>query len=442
MSISRSSSSRSVRTPERCWRLRNNPSRASQQLDCVDKLRGVELHHFAAFYKSSWRAYDWMWGRLDGAGWLVHILLDPRRILAVVENAPDMTPHGDRAKQFANRLRAELGLPAGLPADCLEVDLAFLDVAVGAAAGQPAQLGPLPRPGLAAASLLRMSCRSSPNASSPTADGCQPLTDPRFTHPTKAVASSHDGRSGARRLVSSCAKAKAGPTAIRTAESLGHQNHEARVRTAPSPVDAYAQELPDCPVRWETLAGQMHTAAFARTATKATAVSTAALSTAPETPTTLRSTLAGARSITRTGYLATQATGGNGWKTLLAGGRPGRGRHRSGHQSVIVVGVTGTIAALARPLPDRAGRLGDPSGPARVPLIAITAFAAIGSLALAWVRREIWGSNATNGLVPEHVLPWLRNSWWGGLAAPRRSARDRRAHQPGYPAATHQPAGQ
>ena len=36
---------------------------ASQQLDSVTKLRGVELHHFAAFYKSSWRAWDWMWGR-------------------------------------------------------------------------------------------------------------------------------------------------------------------------------------------------------------------------------------------------------------------------------------------------------------------------------------------------------------------------------------------
>ena len=52
----------------------------------MTKLRGVELHHFAAFYKSSWRAWDWMWGRLDGSGWLVHILLDPARILAVVEN--------------------------------------------------------------------------------------------------------------------------------------------------------------------------------------------------------------------------------------------------------------------------------------------------------------------------------------------------------------------
>ncbi|MCY0610801.1 DUF3376 domain-containing protein, partial [Klebsiella pneumoniae] len=32
------------------------------------KLTGMRLHHFVAFYKRSWRANDWMWGRLDGAG--------------------------------------------------------------------------------------------------------------------------------------------------------------------------------------------------------------------------------------------------------------------------------------------------------------------------------------------------------------------------------------
>ncbi|XUL93988.1 patatin-like protein [Streptomyces galilaeus] len=41
------------------------------------KLTGLQLHHFGAFYKASWRASDWMWGRLDGAGWLVHALLSP-----------------------------------------------------------------------------------------------------------------------------------------------------------------------------------------------------------------------------------------------------------------------------------------------------------------------------------------------------------------------------
>ena len=49
------------------------------------KLTGMQLHHFGAFYKRSWRANDWMWGRLDGAGWLVHVLLDPRRVRRIVE---------------------------------------------------------------------------------------------------------------------------------------------------------------------------------------------------------------------------------------------------------------------------------------------------------------------------------------------------------------------
>jgi patatin-related protein len=44
------------------------------------KLAGLQVGHFGAFYKSSWRANDWMWGRLDGADRLVRTLLDPRRI--------------------------------------------------------------------------------------------------------------------------------------------------------------------------------------------------------------------------------------------------------------------------------------------------------------------------------------------------------------------------
>ena len=36
----------------------------------AEKLTGLQLHHFGAFCKASWRANDWMWGRLDGpAGW-------------------------------------------------------------------------------------------------------------------------------------------------------------------------------------------------------------------------------------------------------------------------------------------------------------------------------------------------------------------------------------
>lgn len=44
------------------------------------KLLGLQLGHFGAFYKRSWRANDWTFGRLDGAERLVKILLNPERL--------------------------------------------------------------------------------------------------------------------------------------------------------------------------------------------------------------------------------------------------------------------------------------------------------------------------------------------------------------------------
>jgi hypothetical protein len=46
----------------------------------ADKLLGLQLAHFAAFYKQSWRANDWIYGRLDGAERLVRVLLNPERL--------------------------------------------------------------------------------------------------------------------------------------------------------------------------------------------------------------------------------------------------------------------------------------------------------------------------------------------------------------------------
>lgn len=45
-----------------------------------DKLLGLQLAHFGAFYKESWRANDWTYGRLDGSERLVKILLNPERL--------------------------------------------------------------------------------------------------------------------------------------------------------------------------------------------------------------------------------------------------------------------------------------------------------------------------------------------------------------------------
>ena len=75
----------------------------------AEKLTGLQLHHFGAFCKASWRANDWMWGRLDGAGWLVHTLLDPQRLYQLVTGAGD--PDAFRAE-----LRGTLERIAGSPA--------------------------------------------------------------------------------------------------------------------------------------------------------------------------------------------------------------------------------------------------------------------------------------------------------------------------------------
>ena len=44
-----------------------------------DKLTGTRWGHFAGFYRESWRANDFMWGRLDGAVRIVDMLLDSGR---------------------------------------------------------------------------------------------------------------------------------------------------------------------------------------------------------------------------------------------------------------------------------------------------------------------------------------------------------------------------
>lgn len=44
------------------------------------KLNGLQLGHFGAFYETSWRANDWLWGRVDAATRLTQTLLEPFRL--------------------------------------------------------------------------------------------------------------------------------------------------------------------------------------------------------------------------------------------------------------------------------------------------------------------------------------------------------------------------
>ena len=72
------------------------------------KVAGVQLSHFGSFLKSTWRANDWMWGRLDGAHDLLELILS-RPLAGRAEQALAMLgePDGD-AEQSGERLRDAL----------------------------------------------------------------------------------------------------------------------------------------------------------------------------------------------------------------------------------------------------------------------------------------------------------------------------------------------
>lgn len=64
----------------------------------ASKLTGVGLGHFAGFYRRSWRANDFMWGRLDAAARIVDLLLD----------APvDEADVGDTSRENAKKRRQQ-----------------------------------------------------------------------------------------------------------------------------------------------------------------------------------------------------------------------------------------------------------------------------------------------------------------------------------------------
>lgn len=57
------------------------------------KLAGVQLAHFGAFYKKSWRVNDWIWGRMDGALRLVESALAPSRLMQLALHVKPQQPH-------------------------------------------------------------------------------------------------------------------------------------------------------------------------------------------------------------------------------------------------------------------------------------------------------------------------------------------------------------
>lgn len=111
------------------WRA---PNTLDPQRPIAEKLAGTEFSRLGAFVKRSWRANDWMWGRMDGAAQMVRLLVDPRRLRQlgvqaedVVAALADVSPNGVTDDERRD-LEVELGylhpaahalvpVPASLP---------------------------------------------------------------------------------------------------------------------------------------------------------------------------------------------------------------------------------------------------------------------------------------------------------------------------------------
>jgi patatin-related protein len=247
------------------------------------KLTGLQLHHFGAFYKASWRANDWMWGRLDGAGWLTHILLDPRRILAVTESSEPaqstQPPMANRAEAFLASLENAFGPLGGDGAlsgtrDELLDDLAFLNDARNVIPGS------LPRLSLAVASAIQLGIAKE-------------------------------------ELRSVQAQIQNGEDPVSANERRWLADY-----AATSGEDAHIPALlAHCPIPDETLTEERDRATplFLRTATRSAAVATSALTAFQKPPASLAPVFTIARTITRTAWVATDRTHGNRRLSLLAG---------------------------------------------------------------------------------------------------------------------------
>jgi patatin-related protein len=345
--------------------------------NAYSKLTGVQLHHFGAFYKGTWRANDWMWGRLDGAGWLVQILLDPRRISAILDARQDADgepARGQRARWFYDRLYEIVGPPGPEAADlhittqALLESLEFLDnpdIPIPPSLPEVALWAALPLQRLIAAEELAAvagQVRDPANGSArsearrwlgqydmaltgrPPAD----ILDPRGIYerlvsaqvPKRKRISTFIGSmetllgdkapTAVRKELAFLRKAEPViPASLTALQTWAADGLPATAQAGPvgpddgSWVSRVAATLPACPIPSERLDQEVGTPLFTRTVTHTLAVATAAgTTTKRKPPVSLTPAISTARTATATAYLATRETHGDGkrlvWFGLLA----------------------------------------------------------------------------------------------------------------------------
>ncbi len=328
------------------------------------KLTGLQFHHFGAFYKTSWRANDWMWGRLDGCGWLVHVLLDPRRILTVLED--DGVPLGRRVAEFEAGLTDALDLPAdtALPDEARRT-LAFLD---------DEQL-PVP------------------------------TSLPDLALWASAVLQRHIAADELRCVAATLQDEAEGPLTGAARAWLADFDEKSKLSDEVARRTAVAGLLASCPVAGETFEAQRGTPLYLRTVTRAAAVATAAATAVKDPPASLRPTFALARSITRIAYLVTDRVHGNRRLTALAGALLMACGALALQFDSVVVGLSGAAMLgaggllLALSIGDSlAGKLKYVLALALLVLLAVPWLPFLGDHLYSWLTKSL--------------VPWLHREKW------------------------------
>jgi patatin-related protein len=332
----------------------------------ASKLTGLQLHHFGAFYKKSWRANDWMWGRLDAAGWLVHALLDPRRLRVVSAAEPAKVDWllGELADFGAPTLTAE-SVPT-----LAEVrgELAFLDDPTA----DPPQSLPTTSLWLATAWQRHVAINELPVlAGIITGEaGDQPDRSPT------------ESRAWARKVLEQGADL---PALLKT-----------------------------CPVPRETFETDRGSPLMVRTLAKAAAAGTAAASSTKQLPGPVRPSITTAHTVTLAGYRIASAAKALPRNLIIVGAVLLALGIAAATQSATLFGITGLIAAGVGGylLTFGAWQL---SRRLIAALVAVTITGAVASLAIPAERRGLFGaSDKDPGYVGRHVH-WLATAWWHPL---------------------------
>ena len=360
----------------------------------ASKLTGMQLQHFGAFYKKSWRANDWMWGRVDAAGWLVHMLLQPQRLRDLFGTLP-----GGRAA-FLEALGAVVAdqpeFTLSLSADAMN-ELAFLE-----------------SPDVAMPPSL-------PNTSMAVAEAVQRwIADKELPAVAGAIQVDIDNHSANWR------GEKEWVTTVLSGSSpqVVDGPKDALVKTRNSAVTAArlsrtAELFRANPVPGQTFSSEVGQPLLARTMGKALATGTNALTTAGSELSALKPLFASLRGVTLTTYMATKATKSTPRALLEAGA------------AMIVVGFVlalgwgnvlgvGGIGLIVAGLAVLALGVWGVSWRGLLVFLGFLLIVALIAPALPVVRLWLFSTDSTDlGVVTPWLtsLPqWLGSQWWHPLA--------------------------